>query len=351
MKALILAGGKGNRLRPLTSTTAKQLLPIANEPIIYYAIEKIRKAGITDIGIVISPENREEFESVVNDGSRWQVKITCIPQYPPLGLAHAVKTACEFLGDSTFLLYLGDNLFGDDLDVIVSEYSNNHSDILLVLKEVQDPRAFGVAETDENGTVIRVVEKPKNPQSNLALVGIYIFTSKIHEIISHLKPSRRGEYEITDAIQKSLEAGWKIKRHILSSWWLDTGKKEDLLQANQIILGTIPGEIKGQVDEESTVNGKIQVKTGTRIIKSTITGPVSIAENCTIYNSRINAFTSIGPGTTIKNSSLGASIILDNSCIDGIQCLSNSVIGRNVEIRQTNKDKVFFLGDHSQIEL
>jgi len=333
MKALILAGGKGTRLRPLTNTTAKHLLPVANKPILFYVLEQTREAGITDIGIVISPEHGYRIQEALSDGSRWGVKLTYILQPEPLGLAHAVSTARDFLGDSSFLLFLGDNLIQGGVKELVSQFHAHAPDALILLKEVTDPKAFGVAELDVSGRVVHVIEKPKEPKSNLALVGAYLFTSEIHKAIAQIKPSWRGEYEITDAIQKLLEMGKEVRSHILQGWWCDTGKKDDLLEANRIVLDDfLKRDIKGEVDSQSRIEGRVEIKEGARIENSLIQGPVSIAENCRVKNSSIGPFTSISAEAVIEDSSIEHSVILENSRIFKIQHLADSIIGRNTEV-------------------
>ncbi len=355
MKALILAAGKGTRLRPLTNTIPKHLLPVANKPILFYVLEQIKEAGITDIGLVISPETGADLKTALSDGSKWGVKINYVLQSPPLGLAHAVRSAQDFLADSPFLLFLGDNLIKDGVKNLVSEFNTHSPDALIVLKEVADPRAFGVAEVDSSGKVMRVVEKPKEPRSNLALVGAYIFTPVVHHAIAQLKPSWRGEYEITDAIQKLLDMGKEVRSHILQGWWLDTGKKEDLLEANRVMLDEyVKHQIKGQIDPKSRIIGNVEISEGTKIENSIIRGPVSIDFNCHIVNSSIEPYTSIGAETVIENSSVRYSVILSNSHIRDIQQLADSVIGRNVEIvRQEQKFEAarLFVGDYARVEI
>ena len=355
MKALILAGGKGTRLKPITHTIPKQLLPVANKPIMFYVLDQIREASITDIGIIISPETGDYIEEAVGDGSRWNSQITYIPQAEPMGLAHAVKTARSFLGDATFLMFLGDNLIEGGVKSFVQEFKSHSPDALVLLKEVPEPRLFGVAELNEKGEVIHLVEKPKEPKTNLALVGIYLFTPLIHKAIAKIKPSWRGELEITDAIQKLLDMGKKVRSHILTGWWLDTGKKDDLLEANRVVLDSLlKRDVRGEVDSKSKIVGRVEIKEGAKVENSTVRGPVSIAEGCQIRNSFIGPFTSIGAGTVIEDSSLAHSVILENSRINRIERLEDSLIGTRVELRRAderfNAVKIF-VGCDSSLEL
>jgi glucose-1-phosphate thymidylyltransferase len=355
MKALILAGGKGTRLKPITHTIPKQLLPVANKPIMFYVLDQIREAGITEIGIIISPETGTYIREAVGDGSRWNSRITYIPQANPKGLAHAVKTAQPFLGDSTFLMFLGDNLIEGGVKSFVQEFGSHSPDAMVLLKEVPDPRLFGVAELNGKGEVIHLVEKPKEPKTNLALVGIYLFTPVIHKAIAKIKPSWRGELEITDAIQKLLDMGKKVRSHILTGWWLDTGKKDDLLEANRVVLDSLlKRDVRGEIDAKSKIVGRVEIKEGAKVENSTIRGPVSIAEECQIRNSFIGPFTSIGAGTVIEDSSVGHSVILENSRIYRIERLEDSLIGTRVELKRAderfNAVKIF-VGCDSSLEL
>ena len=355
MKALVLAGGKGSRLRPLTNTTAKQLLPIANKPILFYVLDQIIEAGISDIGIVVSPESGPYIKEAVGDSARWHARITYITQPEPLGLSHAVRTAQGFLGDSPFLLFLGDNLIEGGVRGFVEEFDSSRPDALILLKEVPDPRLFGVAELDGSGKVVRLTEKPGEPRSHLALVGAYMFTPEVHRVISRLKPSRRGEYEITDAIQGLLDAGREVRSHTLTGWWLDTGKKDDLLEANRVVLDNyLQRDIRGEVDARSQVIGRVEIRAGAKLENSTARGPASIAQGCRIKNSFIGPFTSIGANTVIEDSSLEHSVILENCRISGVEHLADSIIGKGTKvIRRDHGVKALrlFIGDDSVIEL
>jgi glucose-1-phosphate thymidylyltransferase len=355
IKALVLAGGKGARLKPLTNTMAKQLLPVANKPILFYVLDQIQEAGITDVGLIISEETGHLIQNAVGEGSRWSFHVTYIKQSHPLGLAHAVSTAGKFLGDSPFLMFLGDNLIEGGIKGFVDEFDSSHPDALILLKEVNDPRAFGVAELNASGRVIRLVEKPQEPKSNLALVGVYLFTPDIHQAIAQIKPSWRGELEITDAIQKLLEMGKGISSHILTGWWLDTGKKDDLLEANRIVLdGHSRRDIKGQIDPASKIVGRVEIGKNTEITDSIVRGPVSIAESCRISHSFIGPFTSIGDATVIENSSIEYSVILSKCHIANMERLSDSIIGTETEIikqEQGFRTVSFFVGDNAKITL
>jgi len=355
MKALILAGGRGTRLKPLTNTIAKQLIPVANKPILFYVLDQVIESGITDIGIIVSPETGNRVEEAIADGSAWEAKITYILQHEPLGLAHAVKTAHDFLGSSPFLMFLGDNLIQGGIKAFVDEFNRYGPDALVLLKEVADPRLFGVAELDASGKVVRLVEKPKQPRSNLALVGAYLFTPEVHKAIAKIKPSWRGELEITDAIQKLFDMGKTVKSHILKGWWLDTGKKDDLLEANRVVLDDLlQPSIKGEVDSRSRVVGRVEIGGEAKVENSTVRGPVSIARGCQIRNSFIGPFTSVGAGTIIEDSSVEHSVILERSHIYRIERLEDSVIGSGVELNKADerfKAVKLFVGDDARIEL
>lgn len=355
MKALILSGGRGVRLKPLTNTTAKQLLPVANKPILHYILEQITAAGVNDIGIVVSPEAGEKIEEAIGDGCYWGAKITYILQTEPLGLAHAVKTARDFLSNSPFILFLGDNLIEDEIKTFVENFNQHSLDALILLKETSTPHLFGIAEFDNIGKVSRLVEKPRKPKSNLALVGVYLLTSEIHQAIDQIKPSRRGELEITDAIQKLIDMGRVVQSHILTGWWLDIGKKDDLLKANRVVLeGLLQPSIKGEVDANSQVMGRVEIKERARVENSVIRGPLSLAEGCRVKDSFIGPFTSIAAETVIEGSCIERSVILEGCSISNIGRLEDSVIGKCSKIiglKRNSKAVRLFIGDNEIVEL
>ena len=353
MKSLILSGGKGTRLRPVTYSTAKQLVPVANKPILHYVVENIIKAGITDIGIIISPETGDEIkESVLK--ANFPANFSFIVQDYPGGLAHAVKVARNYLKDEPFVMYLGDNLIGSDINDFVKEFEEEKPDAIILLKEVEDPRMFGVAAINEKGEIIKLVEKPKEPPSNLALVGVYLFSPSIHTAIDRIKPSWRGELEITDAIQELVNMGKKVKAHILKSWWLDTGKKDDLLNANRVVLDEwVQEDIKGVV-ESSKVIGRVKIEEGAFIKDSIIRGPVVIGKRAKILNSFIGPYTSIGDKCVVENSSIEYSVVMEKSEIRNIERIDESLIGRNAKVIKgsgVNKALKLNIGDDAQIEI
>lgn len=357
MKALILSGGKGTRLRPLTYTGAKQLVPVANKPILWYGIEGIVAAGITDIGIIISPETGEEVKAKTGNGDRFGAKITYILQEHPAGLAHAVKVAQPFLGEDPFIMYLGDNLIQSDLNVFLEQFKKQQTDALILLREVSNPSAFGVAKVDENGRVLQLIEKPKVPPSNLALVGIYFFQQTIHDAIASIQPSPRGELEITDAIQCLIDHQKKVEACQLDGWWLDTGKKDDLLEANRIILDTtcLHKSIQGEIDSQSHAIGRVQIGPGTKLVNCTVRGPAIVGSNCYLEHCFIGPYSSIGDNVTLIDVEIDHSVILQGAKVAGIhQRIVDSVIGQRAQlIAAPRRPKAlrFMIGDDCQIEL
>ncbi|MEM6836033.1 MAG: glucose-1-phosphate thymidylyltransferase [Cyanobacteria bacterium P01_C01_bin.120] len=356
MKALMLSGGRGTRLRPLTYTGAKQLVPVVNKPILWYGIEQIVAAGITDIGIVVSPETGDDIMAATGDGALFGAQITYILQASPDGLAHAVKVAQPFLGDAPFLMYLGDNLIRDSLTGFVEQFMQRSLDALILLKQVPNPTAFGVAVLDAQGRVTRLVEKPQTPPSDMALVGVYLFSPQVHQAIAQLNPSPRGELEITDAIQSLVDAGSNVMAQPLQSWWLDTGKKDDLLAANQIILDeTLGCDVAGDVDAMTQISGRVRIGKGSKIVNSTIRGPVAIGENCHIENCFIGSYSSIANGVKMVDVEIDHSVVLEDAVIEELhQRIVDSLIGRRARlIHSPKRPKAsrFMIGDDCQIEL
>lgn len=355
MKGLILSGGKGTRLRPLTFTRAKQLIPIANKPNLFYGVDDLVAAGITEIGIVISPETGDEVRQALGDGARWNARFTYLPQVQPLGLAHAVRIAADFLGDEPFVMYLGDNILSGGITHLVQEYQQGGMESIVLLTEVDDPRQFGVAVLDEEGRVVRLVEKPADPPSNLALVGVYLFGPFIHQVIADLKPSWRGELEITDAIQGLIEREKTVVAHRVRGWWKDTGKPEDLLDANRLVLSQLARSVHGELVNAEIV-GEVVVEPGARIINSSIRGPVHIVAGAVIEDSYIGPYTSIGSNVKVIRSEVEYSILLDGAELMDLPCrLDASVIGQGAEVHGnccTRKHSLqLVLGDRSQVKL
>ena len=352
MKGLILSGGKGTRLYPLTYTRAKQLIPVANKPVLFRVIEAIKEAGIDEIGIVIGDTGAEIREAVGN-GKRWDVKITYIPQEAPLGLAHAVKISQEFLGDDRFVMFLGDNVIQGGISSLIRQFASSDWNSQVVLTAVDQPQHYGVAELDNEGRIKQLVEKPRNPVSNLALVGIYMFDPNVFRAVNAIKPSWRGELEITDAIQWLVENGYAVHPYIHRGWWIDTGKPIDMLEANNRVLAELAHHVEGYVDRDSKVDHLVTVERGAEIINSVIRGPAIIGEDSRIVNSYVGPFTSIYHDTLVEDSEIEHSIVLDHSRIVGIpHRIEDSIIGRDVEVTYSPmKPKAYkmTLGDHSKV--
>lgn len=355
MKGLILSGGKGTRLYPLTYTRAKQLIPVANKPVLVRVIESIRDAGVEEIGVVIG-QTGPEIREALGSGERWGVSLTYIEQPNPLGLAHAVKTARDFLGDERFVMFLGDNVIQGGIGRLISDFAGNDWNCQIVLKEVDNPSAFGVVKLGEDGQIEKLVEKPAEPPSNLALVGIYMFDHHIHEAVDHIKPSARGELEITDAIQWLVENDYRVFPYVHPGWWIDTGKPTDMLEANALVLEEQTPRISPDaLIENSTVDRRVIVEKGARIINSTIHGPSIIGEHTLIENSYVGPYTSIYHHVIVQNCEIERSIILENSVIRDLESrLHGSLLGRNVTVQHKDEKPrtlTLNLGDHSSLWL
>jgi glucose-1-phosphate thymidylyltransferase len=351
MKGLVLSGGKGSRLRPLTYTRAKQLVPVANKPVLFYGIEALVAAGVKDIGIVVG-DTREEIRAAVGDGSRWGASVTYIEQDAPLGLAHAVLISEGFLGHDPFVMYLGDNLLNKGITPFVEEFVRNRPAAQILLTRVSDPQMFGVAEL-QGDNVVRLVEKPKVPKSDLALVGVYMFGPEVFDSVKQITPSFRNELEITDAIQNLIDRGCVVRPHLVEGWWKDTGKLDDMLEANRLILETLERRVDGSVDDTSQVEGKVVLEAGAKIVGSVIRGPVIIGSNAKIERSYVGPFTSIMNDVTVRGSEIEHSIVLEGSVLSELSNrVIDSLIGRNVRIiRQPVKPSAyrFMLGDNSEV--
>ena len=368
MKALILAGGAGTRLRPITHTRAKQLVPVANKPILFYGLEAIADAGIKQVGIVVG-DTAAEVMAAVGDGSEWGLSVTYIPQEAPLGLAHAVLIAREFLGDEDFVMYLGDNLLKQSLKDFVDRFEDDRLRALtptlgssaadgpcaqILLKPVPDPHRFGVAELAPDGSVIRLLEKPAEPPSNLALVGVYLFDARIHDAVAAIRPSPRGELEITDAIQWLVDQGLRVRTEVLDGWWIDTGKLTPLLEANRLILELMERRIDGDVDDRSDIDGRVVVEAGASVVRSRIRGPVVIGAGTTVTDSFIGPFSAIGRRCQIDSSEVEHSVILDDCRVVGAGRLEDSLLGHHVEVTRTARRPSatrLMVGDHCSIDL
>ncbi len=351
MRALILAGGEGSRLRPLTHTSAKQLIPIAGRPILFHGLEAIRDAGITEVGVIVG-HTGAEIRSAVGDGSRWGLSVTYMEQARPLGLAHAVLTARPYVAGGPFLMYLGDNVLLEGLGRFVKEFERTRPDAQIFLARVPEPERFGVAVLDGD-RVVRLVEKPSERVSDLALVGVYLFDDSILDAAATLRPSARGELEITEAIQWLIDEGRTVRAEMVSGWWKDTGRPSDLLEANRVLLSELRPSVDGQVDERSTVEGAVQLAPGAKVIRSELRGPVVIGPDSVIEDSIVGPNVSIERDTRVLRSRLRDSILMEGCQIVDVQELADSILGRNVEVRHSGIEDVHRLvvGDQSRVEL
>ena len=353
MKALLLSGGSGTRLRPITYTSAKQLVPVANKPVLFYGLEAIAEAGITQVGIVVG-DTAEEIREAVGDGSAFGIDVTYIPQAAPLGLAHAVLIAREFLGEDDFVMYLGDNFVVGGITDLVDAFRADRPEAQILLTKVPNPTAFGVAELDASGQVTGLEEKPTQPKSELALVGVYLFTPAIHEAVRSIKPSLRGELEITDAVQWLIDAGREVRSTTISGYWKDTGNVTDMLEVNRSVLETLERRIDGTVDADSEIIGRVRIEPGAKVTGSRIVGPAVVGANTVITDSYVGPFTSIAGDCRIEDSEIEYSILLRNSSVSGVRRVEASLIGRNVEVTPAPRKPAshrFVLGDQSKVQI
>ena len=340
MKGLILAGGSGRRLRPLTHTSAKQLVPIANRPILHYVIDDLVGVGIVDLGIVVG-DTADEIKASVGDGSRWGAAVTYIDQMAPLGLAHAVLVSQAFLGAEPFVMYLGDNMFEDSLDSVVASFDVSGAAARLLLAKVEDPTTFGVAELGSGGAITALVEKPEHPPSDLALVGVYLFGPRIHEAVRAIQPSARGELEITDAVQWLIDQGGVIEHHVLEGWWIDTGKKDPLLRCNELVLDTILPSVEGTIDGQSALDGQVRVDEGAEVVDSTLVGPLLVGPHARIAGSTVGPYVSVGANCRISRSTVERSVLMEGSqqaTVDGGEDSGDKPVS-------------VLLGDHSVVDV
>ncbi|MBT1089889.1 glucose-1-phosphate thymidylyltransferase [Streptomyces sp. Tu102] len=353
MKALVLSGGAGTRLRPITHTSAKQLVPVANKPVLFYGLESIAAAGITEVGVIVG-DTAAEIQDAVGDGSKFGLEITYIPQERPLGLAHAVIIARDFLGDDDFVMYLGDNFIVSGIADLVEEFRGNRPDAQILLTHVQDPRSFGVAELDDDGKVLGLEEKPEHPKSDLALVGVYLFTPVIHDAVRAITPSWRGELEITHAIQHLIDARADVRCTVIQGYWKDTGNVADMLEVNRTVLESLSRRIDGEVDEASEAVGRVVVEEGARVINSRIVGPAVVGAGTLVEDSFVGPFTSVAENCRVIDSELEFSIVLRDSTLHGVGRIESSLIGRHVEVTpapSVPSAHHLVLGDHSKVQI
>lgn len=353
VKALVLAGGAGTRLRPITHTSAKQLVPVANKPVLFYGLEAIKDAGITDVGIVVG-DTAQAIQDAVGDGSTFGIRTTYIHQAAPLGLAHAVLVARDFLGDDDFVMYLGDNFIVGGINPLIDEFRAAQPDAQIMLTQVSDPRAFGVAELNAAGDVVGLEEKPRQPKSNLALVGVYMFTRAIHEAVDNLKPSWRGELEITEAIQWLIENGKTVRSTSITGYWKDTGNVSDMLEVNRLVLESIEPRQLGTVDDDCEIIGRVIVEAGAQVTASRIVGPAIIGTGTKVSGSYIGPFTAIADECVVDDSEIEYSIVLRGASIRGVRRIEASIIGHHAEVTpapRVPKAHRLVLGDHSKVQI
>jgi glucose-1-phosphate thymidylyltransferase len=351
LKGLILSGGRGTRLRPITHTSAKQLVPVANRPVLFYALDAMAEAGIEEVGVIIAPETGDEIRAAAGDGSRFGVRITYIVQDEPAGLAHAVLTAEPFLGADPFVMYLGDNLLQGGIEDLVEAFAAHAPDALILLTPVPDPEHYGVAEL-RDGRVVALAEKPSEPRTDLALVGVYMFTAAIHGAARAIRPSPRGELEITDAIQHLVDHGQRVEPHIVKGWWKDTGRLADMLEANRLVLDTITTRVDGDL-VDSQCDGRVVVEAGAVLERSTVRGPAIIGAGARLIDCYIGPYTAVGEGCVVERAEVEHSILLAGSSVTGLDGrMESSLLGRNVTIERSRRQPRayrFMVGDESEI--
>jgi len=353
MKALVLSGGAGTRLRPITYTSAKQLVPVANKPVLFYGLEAIAEAGITEVGIVVG-DTADEIRAAVGDGSAFGLEVTYLPQSAPLGLAHAVLIARDFLGDDDFVMYLGDNFIVGGIRNLVEQFRQDATDAQILLTRVPDPTSFGVAELDAAGQVIGLEEKPAYPKSDLALVGVYLFRPAMHEAVRSIEPSRRGELEITHAIQWLIDSGRDVRSTLIHGYWKDTGNVTDMLEVNRTVLETLERAVDGEVDDASEIIGRVRIEPNAKVTGSRIVGPAIIGANTIVSDSYVGPFTSISENCRIEDSEVEYSIVLRDSLISGVRRIEASLVGRNVEVTPAPRVPAahrLVVGDYSRVQI
>ncbi len=364
----MLAGGSATRLRPISHTSAKQLVPVANKPILFYGLEALADAGIVEVGLIVGA-TRDDIEAAVGDGSNWGLKVTYLPQEEPLGLAHCVLIARDFLGDDDFVMYLGDNLLSQSLAGLVESFEHDkqrwHSPSFdggterppaaqILLARVDDPTRFGVADLDEDGRVLRLVEKPEHPPSDLALVGVYLFDARVHDAVRAIRPSARGELEITDAIQWLIDAGHDVRSEVLQGWWIDTGKRTPLLEANRLVLESLDRRVDGVVDASSRLEGRVVLEEGAEVVRSVVRGPAIIGADTLVVDSYIGPFSAIGARCQVVETEIEHSVVLDDSRLIAVDRLVDSLIGRHVSVTRSHerpRASRLLVGDHCEIDL
>ncbi|GAA0639221.1 glucose-1-phosphate thymidylyltransferase [Kutzneria viridogrisea] len=351
MKALVLSGGLGTRLRPLTHSMPKQLVPVGNKPVLVRGLEKIREAGIREVGMIVG-DTGPEIERVIGDGSRFGLRIHYIPQEAPMGLAHCVMIARDFLGQDDFLMYLGDNVLSDGLGGTLAEFHEHRPAVQLLVKQVTNPSDFGIAELTDTGEVYRLEEKPRRPRGDLAVMGVYLFTPAVHEAVRSIKPSARNEWEITDAIRLMMEQGQPVRARVYTGFWKDTGQLDELLECNRMVLRTeCPSAVLGSVDAASTLIGPVLVEPGASVVRSHVVGPTIIGPDAVVCDSEVGPYTALGSGTCLRNSGIENSIVLEGASLSDVTGVEGSLIGREAQISRATPGRRFILGDHATVQV